>query len=215
MSTEQAASGLQEQFVDIAQQREASTLGMWVFLGTEVMFFGGVFLAFAIARSFHVEAFNAAAQHLDIVAGSVNTAILLTSSYVTAVAVPALKAGQKTRVIRLLSSAVVLGALFLVIKGYEYHEEWTKGFFPGEAFKGSNDRPTEFFFLFYFILTGVHGVHLLVALGVAAIVIWLVATDRVTQNKYMTLEVSALYWHFVDIVWIFVFPLLYLIGGRG
>jgi cytochrome c oxidase subunit 3 len=215
MSAEPSVTGLQEQFVDIGQQREASALGMWIFLGTEVMFFGGLFLAFAIARFFHTEGFNQAAKHLDVLAGSINSGILLTSSYLTALAVSALKEGRKRRAIGLLTVALTLGALFLVIKGCEYHEKWAEGLFPGQSSQGALDNQTEFFFLFYFILTGIHALHLLIALGVAGVVIWLVAVGRVTRDKYMTLEVSALYWHFVDIVWIFVFPLLYLVGGRA
>jgi cytochrome c oxidase subunit 3 len=204
------------QFEDVSQQRAASTLGMWVFLATEVMFFGGLFLAFAVARFLHADSFSQAAKHLDVLAGSINTAILFTSSFTTVLAVSALKEGRKKRVLGLLLVSIALGSLFLVIKGYEYHEKWTEGFFPGSSFaaSGPNRDQVELFFVFYFILTGLHAIHLLIALGVAAALGWLVIAGRVTQTRYMPLEVSALYWHFVDIVWVFVFPLLYLIGGR-
>jgi cytochrome c oxidase subunit III len=207
---------LAEQFEDIAQQRAASTLGMWVFLATEVMFFGGLFLAFAVARFLHADAFNQAAKQLDVLAGSINTAILLTSSFTTALAVAALKQGQEKRVIPLLLVSIVLGSMFVAIKGYEYHEKWTEGLFPGANFAvaGPDRNQIELFFLFYFILTGLHGIHLLIALGVAVVMISFLITGRITQTRYMEIEVSALYWHFVDIVWVFVFPLLYLIGGR-
>jgi cytochrome c oxidase subunit III len=210
------ATELAEQFEDLAQQRAASTLGMWVFLATEVMFFGGLFLAFAVARFLHPDAFNQATKQLDVVAGSINTAILFTSSFTTAVAVAALKQGQKKRVITLQLISILLGSVFLAIKGYEYHEKWTEGLFPGDNFIASEPgrNQKELFFLFYFILTGLHGIHLLVALGIAAVMVWFLITDQITQTRYMPLEVSALYWHFVDVVWVFVFPLLYLIGGR-
>jgi len=214
MSVEKATAELHEQFEDIAQQREASTLGMWVFLGTEVMFFGGLFLAFAVARFFHAEIFSQAAKQLDVFAGSINTAVLLSSSFTTALAVSALKQGCKKPAIGLLLISLALGALFLIIKGYEYHEKWVAGLFPGPTFARIDGKQSELFFLFYFIITGLHGLHLLIALGVAAVMVWLVIADRVTQQRYMPLEMSALYWHFVDIVWVFVFPLLYLIGGR-
>ena len=204
---------LAEHFEDIAQQRTAATLGMWVFLATEVMFFGGLFLAFAVARFLHADSFSQAAKHLDVVAGSINTAILLTSSFTTALAVEALKQDNKRRAINLLLISIGLGSVFLAIKGYEYHEKWTEGLLPGTTFTG--DQPAvQLFFLLYFILTGFHALHLLVALGVAAVMVWLLNTSRVTPMRYMPMEVSALYWHFVDIVWVFVFPILYLIGGR-
>jgi cytochrome c oxidase subunit III len=205
---------LAEQFEDIAQQRAAASLGMWVFLGTEVMFFGGLFLAFAVARFLHADSFSQAAKHLDIVAGSINTAILLTSSFTTALAVEALKQGNKKRVTNLLLVSIALGSMFLAIKGYEYHEKWTEGLFPGTTFAVGQPATNQLFFLFYFILTGFHALHLLIALGVAAVMVWLLHTARVTPTRYMPMEVSALYWHFVDIVWVFVFPILYLIGGR-
>jgi cytochrome c oxidase subunit 3 len=180
------------------------------------MFFGGLFLAFAVVRFLHADSFNQAAKQLDVLAGSVNTAILLTSSFTAALAVSALKQAQKRRVINLLLVSLALGSLFLAIKVYEYHEKWAEGFFPGAAFAvtGPARNQIELFFLFYFILTGVHGIHLLIALGVTAVMVWLIVTDRVTQIRYTPVEVSGLYWHFVDIVWVFVFPLLYLIGRR-
>ncbi|HEX3446384.1 MAG TPA: cytochrome c oxidase subunit 3 family protein [Chthoniobacterales bacterium] len=207
---------LAEQFEDIAQQRAAATLGMWIFLATEVMFFGGLFLAFAVARFLHADAFNQGAKQLDVLAGSINTAILLTSSFTTALAVAALKQGKKKCVIALLLISVVLGSLFLTIKGYEYHEKWTAGLFPGANFTadGPIRAQLELFFLFYFILTGLHGIHLLVALGIALAMLWFLIAGRITQTRYTPIETSALYWHFVDIVWVFVFPILYLIGGR-
>jgi cytochrome c oxidase subunit 3 len=207
---------LAEQFEDIAQQRQAATLGMWVFLATEVMFFGALFLAFSVNRSLHVESFRQAAKHLDILAGTINTAVLFTSSFTTALAVAALQQGKLKRVVGLLSVSIVLGGLFLAIKGYEYHEKWTEGLFPGAAFAVNDPagKEVELFFLFYFILTGLHGIHLLIALAVTAVLVWLVAMGRVTPARPTPLEASALYWHFVDVVWVFVFPLLYLIGGR-
>jgi cytochrome c oxidase subunit III len=205
---------LAEQFEDIAQQRAASTLGMWVFLATEVMFFGGLFLAFAVDRFLNVDAFNQGAKQLDVLAGSINTAVLLTSSFTTSLAVTALKQGQKSRAITLLLISIALATVFLVIKGYEYHEKWTEGLFPGASFAADGPTGHQLFFLFYFILTGLHGIHLLVALAVGVAMVWFLSTDRITQVRYTPFEVSALYWHFVDIVWLFVFPLLYLIGGR-
>jgi cytochrome c oxidase subunit III len=214
--TTRGAVALAEQFEDLAQQRAAVTLGMWFFLATEAMFFGGLFLAFAVARFLHPDAFNQGAKQLDVLAGSINTAILLTSSFTTALGVAALKVGQKNKVIFLLLVSILLGSIFLAIKGYEYHEKWTEGYFPGAGFAagGPVRGQLELFFLFYFILTGLHGMHLLVALGIACVMVWLLITDRITPTRHLPIETSALYWHFVDIVWVFVFPLLYLIGGR-
>jgi cytochrome c oxidase subunit III len=208
------ATTLAHHFEDIDQQRSASVLGMWVFLATEVMFFGGLFLAFAVARFLYPENFNQAARHLDVVAGSINTGILFTSSFTTALAVSTLKRNWKLSTIGLLLLSIALGSLFLIIKGYEYHEKWVEGLVPGASFTSSEPAQNQLFFIFYFALTGLHGIHLLVALVVMLIVVWLIFIGRVTPERYMPLEISALYWHFVDIVWVSVFPLLYLIGGR-
>jgi cytochrome c oxidase subunit III len=208
------ATTLAHHFEDIDQQRSASILGMWVFLATEVMFFGGLFLAFAVARFLYPENFNQAARHLDVVAGSINTGILFTSSFTTALAVSTLKRDWKLSTIGLLLLSIALGSLFLIIKGYEYHEKWVEGLVPGASFTSSEPAQNQLFFIFYFALTGLHGIHLLVALVVMLIVVWLIFIGRVTRERYMPLEISALYWHFVDIVWVSVFPLLYLIGGR-
>ena len=208
------ATTLAHHFEDISQQRSASILGMWVFLATEVMFFGGLFLAFAVARFLYAENFNQAAKHLDVVAGSINTGILFTSSFTTALAVSTLRRDWKLSTIGLLLLSIALGSLFLVIKGYEYHEKWVEGLVPGAGFTSSEPAHNQLFFIFYFTLTGLHGIHLLIALGVMLVVGWLVLSGRVSSERYMPLEISALYWHFVDIVWVFVFPLLYLIGGR-
>jgi cytochrome c oxidase subunit III len=208
------ATTLAHHFEDINQQRSAAILGMWVFLATEVMFFGGLFLAFAVARFLYAENFNQAAKHLDVVAGSINTGILFTSSFTTALAVSTLKRDWKLSTIGLLLLSIVLGCIFLVIKGYEYHEKWVEGLVPGASFTSSEPAHNQLFFIFDFALTGLHGIHLLIALGVMFVIVWLIVIRRVTGERYMPLEISALYWHFVDVVWVFVFPLLYLIGGR-
>ena len=205
------------QFEDATQQHESSMLGMWIFLATEIMFFGGLFAAYTVYRAMHPAAFEAASRHLDIVLGAINTGVLLTSSLTMALAVRCAQIGKRWNVVVFLTVTMLLGIAFLCIKGLEYHQKYTGHLVPGASFSfaGPHSREAEMFFYLYFAMTGLHAIHMIVGIGVVGVITILAARGRFTPTYYTPLEVTGLYWHFVDIVWIFLFPLLYLIGSRG
>jgi cytochrome c oxidase subunit 3 len=210
----QNSTALEAQFEDLDQQREASTLGMWVFLGTEVMFFGGLFVAYSIYRFWYSDTFIHCSLALDIVAGAINTAVLLTSSLTMALAVDAARRGAQKRTVWLVFATILFGLCFLAIKAYEYHHKWAEHHIPGPGFHFEGhipERQAQLFFWIYFALTGLHGLHVLVGVGVLTVMVLLVRAKWVNSERYMPIEVTGLYWHFVDIVWVFLFPLLYLI----
>ena len=201
-------------FDDIEQQHEASWLGMWVVLATEVMFFGGMFLGYTFYRTAYPQAFAGASNHLDIWLGTVNTAVLICSSFTMALAVRAAQLGQRKPVMVFLILTIVLGAIFLGIKFTEYHAKFVEHLVPGSAFtyEGPFADAAEIFFSFYFAMTGMHALHMIIGIGLLATLIVKTARGRFSANYYTPVEVVGLYWHFVDIVWIFLFPLLYLVG---
>ena len=207
---------LYEHFSDIEQQRESSTAGIWVFIGSEIMFFGVLILAFSVYRFSYAQAFSDGAQELNAVLGAVNTVILFTSGLTMSLAAATNKMGGKFPTIFLLLATAVLGTVFLVIKGIEYHDDWSKGLFPGEGFHWSeSDSPqVQLFFVLYFIMTGFHALHLVVGIGLIVVMSWLVLSGWIHKEHFMPLEVAGIYWHFVDMVWIFLFTLLYLLGGK-
>lgn len=205
------------QFDDAAQQHESSTLGMWIFLATEIMFFGGLFTSYTVYRVMHPVAFEAASHHLDIVLGALNTGVLLTSSLTMALAVRSAQTGKRRNTVAFLIVTMLLGAAFLCIKGLEYYQKYTDHLVPGPSFSfpGPHSHEAEMFFYLYFAMTGLHAIHMIAGLGVVSVIAIQAARGRFTPAYYTPLEVTGLYWHFVDIIWIFLFPLLYLIGSRG
>jgi cytochrome c oxidase subunit 3 len=210
---------LQHHFDDMAQQAEASTLGMWVFLITEIMFFGGLFMAYLVYRSASPEAFQEASAHLSINLGAFNTAVLIFSSLTMALGVRAAQTNSpaKTQVTWIILT-MCLGATFLVVKFFEYKEKFEDLIVPGPYFdtsKWEHPAGVEMFYSLYFCMTGLHALHMIIGLGIMT---WLLVTalkDRYDSDYYTPVEVAGLYWHFVDIVWIFLFPLLYLIGAHA
>ncbi|MBV8214087.1 MAG: cytochrome c oxidase subunit 3 [Verrucomicrobia bacterium] len=207
---------LYEHFSDIEQQRETSAAGIWVFIASEIMFFGALILAFSVYRFNYPQAFSEGAQQLNVVLGAINTGVLFTSGLTMSLAAAANKMGARFLTLLLLLATAVLGAAFLAIKAFEYHEDWIKGLFPGESFHwtGSDSPQVQLFFLLYFIMTGFHAVHLIVGIGLILVVAWLVLRGWIHEEHFMPLEVAGIYWHFVDMVWIFLFTLLYLLGGK-
>ena len=207
---------LYEQFSDIEQQRETSAAGIWVFIGSEIMFFGALILAFSVYRFNYPQAFSEGARQLNVGLGAINTGVLFTSGLTMSLAAATNRTGARFLTILLLLATAVLGAAFLAIKGFEYREDWTKGLFPGEGFNwsGSNSPQVQLFFLLYFIMTGFHALHLIVGIGLILVVAWLVLKGWIHEEHFMPLEVAGIYWHFVDMVWIFLFTLLYLLGGK-
>jgi cytochrome c oxidase subunit 3 len=209
---------LAHHFDDLEQQKEASTLGMWIFLGTEVLFFGGLFLAYAIYRSWYPEAFAASSHTLDLTLGAVNTVALITSSLTMALAVHAAQTGNRKALMLFLVATMVLGAVFLGIKAVEYADKFEHHHVPGVDFHFEEEalaREAEIFFSLYFVMTGLHALHMVIGLG---IMLWMLRwawNGTITREYASPIEISGLYWHFVDIVWIFLFPLLYLLGRHG
>jgi cytochrome c oxidase subunit 3 len=208
--------GLQHHFDDMEQQREAGTLGMWVFLITEIMFFGALFFAYALYRTYFPLEFAAASNELDLTMGTINTVVLICSSLTMALAVYSAQVGSKPRTqVLFLLATMALGATFLVIKGFEYAEKFRLHHFPGPGFhwEGAGD-PThvQMFFYIYFAMTGLHALHMIIGLGIMTFLVLTARRGRYTPEYHAPVEISGLYWHFVDIVWIFLFPLLYLLG---
>jgi cytochrome c oxidase subunit 3 len=205
---------LAHHFDDIEQQYEASGLGMWLFLLTEIMFFGGLFAGYTVYRSAYPVAFAEGSHHLDIVLGSINTAVLLGSSLTMALAVQAAQVGQRQALVGFLGLTILLGAVFLGIKGVEYAHKFTEHLFPGSQFvyEGANAGQVQLFFSFYIGMTAMHALHMVIGLGLLTVLALRAWRGRFSSTYYTPVEIVGLYWHFVDIVWIFLFPLLYLLG---
>ncbi len=185
---------------------------MWAFLATEVMFFGGLFLCYTIYRASYHEAFREASHHLNIWLGGLNTVVLLTSSYTMALAVHYARAGDRQRLERFLWYTILLGTLFLLIKAVEWSTEIHHGLLPGPYFdRGRFSPEVELFYVCYFIMTGLHATHMVVGLGILLTLIFMVRRGTFTPQYNTPVDMSGLYWHFVDVVWIFLFPMLYLI----
>jgi cytochrome c oxidase subunit III len=207
---------LQHHFDDMEQQAEASTLGMWVFLVTEIMFFGGLFMAYLAYRSAAPTAFQEGSAHLSIGWGAFNTGVLILSSLTMAMAVRAAQTGSPPRTqVGWLLATMTLGLVFLGVKYIEYSEKFRDHIVPGPFFDASKwEHPAgvEMFYSLYFCMTGLHALHMIVGIGIMTVISTMAWRGRFDADYYTPVEVSGLYWHFVDIVWIFLFPLLYLIG---
>jgi cytochrome c oxidase subunit 3 len=200
-----------EQFEDAQQQAEASHLGMWTFIATEILFFGGLFLAYFVYRHFYFNAFVAGSKHTDVFYGTLNSVILLTSSFTMALAVQFAKVGQTKLIVRCLLLTIFLGAAFVVVKGFEYHKDIADHLVPGPNFDPSLPLQSQIFFWFYWVMTGLHGVHILIGLGVLTVMTILAHREKFSATYHTPIEITGLYWHFVDIVWLFLYPLLYLV----
>ena len=208
------------QFDDLAQQHEASTLGMWAFLATEVMFFGGALTAYAVYRYSYPDAFEMASRLEKWGVGAANTAVLLCSSLTMALAVHAAQMGHRKAIVGWLMATVVFGTAFLGVKAWEYHHLYVEHLIPtpetfdphGEHFPPGLRRPAQLFYSFYFALTGIHALHMIVGIGIIFYVAGMARRGRFSPEYHNPVEMTGLYWHFVDIVWIFLYPLLYLIA---
>ena len=205
---------LAHHFDSLAQQSEATTLGMWVFLVTEVLFFGGLFATYMIYRSWYPAAFAAASHELDVTLGTVNTVVLITSSLTMALAVHAAQLGQRKLLMTFLILTMILGTVFLGIKSVEYYHKFAEHHVPGADFQFEKEHilHAQIFFSLYFVMTGLHAVHMIIGIGIMLVMLYWSWNGTITPEYFSPIEISGLYWHFVDIVWIFLFPLLYLIG---
>jgi cytochrome c oxidase subunit III len=207
---------LAHHFESLEQQNDASLLGMWIFLGTEILFFGGALMAYMIYRMWYPDAFAIASSEIAILPGAINTAVLILSSLTMALAVHAAQTGERGKIMFFIVVTMILGAAFLGIKAYEYYEKYLEGHIPGFGldfrFEPEYQKNAQIFFSLYFVLTGLHALHMIVGLGIMTWMLIWVKQGIITTDYYSPIEISGLYWHFVDIVWIFLFPLLYLIG---
>ena len=202
----------QHHFYSMAQQYEASVLAMWVFLVTEVMFFGGMFMAYLVYRNAYPQAWVESSHELNVYLGAANTLVLICSSLTMVLAVRSAQVGSKIGQIVNLILTILLGSTFLVIKYFEYAAKFEHHLVPGPTFRTDLPFGSQLFFSLYFCLTGVHALHMVVGIGLMLVMLVLAIRGRFTPDYYNQIEISGLYWHFVDIVWIFLFPLLYLVG---
>ena len=208
---------LQHHFETLDQQHEAATLGMWVFLVTEVMFFGGLLMAYMLYRVWYPLAWSEGSLDLDILLGGTNTVVLIASSLTMALAVRSAQTGAPSATVRWLLLTMALGLTFLVIKFFEYEHKYELGHIPGIRFTETGpDAPhLAIFFSLYFSLTGLHALHMVIGVSLLSVITFMAWRRRFTPEWYTPVEISGLYWHFVDIVWIFLFPLLYLVDRAG
>jgi cytochrome c oxidase subunit 3 len=206
-------SGIAEQFETTAEEQESGLVGMWIFLATEVLFFGVLFFVYSVARVQYGAAFAAASKHTDVILGTCNTAILLTSSLTMALAVRASELRDAVQTRRWLGATMALGAVFLIIKGVEYHKEFAEHLVPHFDFQFDDAHlvGAGIFFSLYFVMTGLHALHLLIGIAILGVLARRVTTARKRTERRGTVEVAGLYWHFIDLVWIFLYPLLYLV----
>jgi cytochrome c oxidase subunit 3 len=218
---------LQHHFDTLGQQKSAASLGMWVFIAQEIMFFGGMFAAYLIYRLWYFAGYAAASQELDLVMGGINTVVLIASSLTVAMAVNAAQEGKQKQIVWFLFATLVLGVVFLVIKYFEYsakfqlheahHAAATIRLFPmqgwfhvdGELAPIANQM--RMFMVLYFALTGMHALHMIVGIVLLLVIMRMAHKGEFTPKWYTPVEMFGLYWHFVDIIWIFLFPLLYLV----
>jgi len=237
---------LRHHFADVEQQRNAASLGMWWFLGTEIMFFGGMFCGYLVYRRIYFPEFAVASKSLDLFVGTFNTIVLICSSLTVAQSVRAAQLGNRKLQVRMLLLTLLFGLSFLGIKTYEWGQKYKEHHIPtfdynviggeGDLVKGhehllgidkvQNDpvklrqreaeiqRHTKIFYSLYFALTGMHAIHMIVGVGIFIVITWMAYKGRFTPEYHTPLEIAGLYWHFVDIVWIYLFPLLYLIDRK-
>ena len=210
-------------FSDPQQQKDSANLGMWIFLATEVMFFGGLFCAYLIYRGWYFEDFAAASTSIDALLGGTNTAVLICSSLTVVLAIWAAQTSRRGLLLTMLVLTMMFGVVFLGIKAKEYKDKFEEHHVPGASFsfdketipghpgQYANPRHAEIFFALYFIMTGLHALHMIIGLGIFCWLLWMAWKGRFTPEYHTPLEVGGLYWHFVDIIWIYLFPLLYLI----
>lgn len=205
---------LAHQFESLGAQKEAATFGMWVFLATEVLFFGGLFLTYSVYRMWYPAAFAAGSRELNIALGTINTATLITSSLTMVLAVHAAETGNRKQLLLFIIVTMVLGLVFLGIKADEYYEKFVDHHVPGPnfQFEAQYFRNAQIFFSMYFIMTGLHAVHMIIGLGVMTWMLVWAWNGTITKEYHSPIEIAGLYWHFVDIIWIWLYPLLYLIG---
>ncbi len=234
---------LQHHFDTMAQQKEVAVVGMWVFLLTEILFFGGLFMAYMLYRVWYFEAFAVASRSLDLFWGGLNTAVLIASSLTMAMGVRSAQTNKRMATVNWLILTMILGAVFLGVKVIEYADKFEHHHVPGYNFQWASEHPstslgaaegvpstalgaehaapamsadqlqltTQIYFSLYFTMTGLHALHMIIGIGIMCVITWMAWKGKFDAEYYTPVEMTGLYWHFVDIVWIFLFPLLYLV----
>ncbi len=215
-SHEQHHPFLQHHFEDLGQQHEASTLGMWFFVAQEILFFGGLFAAYFVYREMYPHAWKAGSHHQNWQIGAANTIVLIGSSLTMALAVWGAQGAKRKFTTVMLVLTLILGSIFVGVKGFEYSKHIEEGLFPGSLYHNVHDAPeltrgVEMFMTFYFTMTGLHALHMIIGAGLLLYFIRRAWRGDFGPEYYGPIEIMGLYWHFVDIVWIFLFPLLYLV----
>jgi cytochrome c oxidase subunit III len=216
---------LRHHFAGVQQQRDAASFGMWLFLATEIMFFGGMFCAYLVYRYWYFNEFAAGSRSLDIWLGTINTAVLICSSLTVALGVRAAQMGQRKLLLVLLSLTLLFGFAFLGIKGVEWYDKYKEHHIPGASFNADDiakeypkipisQSHEQIYFSLYFAMTGLHALHMVIGIGLFGVIFYYAWKGRYTSGYYTPVENAGLYWHFVDIVWIYLFPLLYLIDRK-
>ncbi|RPI12531.1 MAG: cytochrome c oxidase subunit 3 family protein [Acidobacteriales bacterium] len=205
---------LQHHFTEMEQQVETGKLGMWLFLVTELLLFGGLFAGYALMAGKHPEAFRAAHEHLNRGLGALNTVVLLVSSFTMVMAVASARENRRRRLIGFLILTLLLAGVFLGVKYFEYSHKFHEGLLPGKYYSHPGDAVAGqfMFFSFYFMMTGLHGIHIVAGMGVMGWLLWRAMKGQFSSSYYAPVDLAGLYWHLVDIIWIYLFPLLYLIG---
>jgi cytochrome c oxidase subunit 3 len=208
------AAHLAHHFSDADQQHESAKLGMWIFLLTEILLFGGLFVAYTVYRAWHPEMFYNAHRFLDVHLGTLNTVVLISSSVTMALAIRSLQLDEARKAARLLLATLLLAGVFLVVKYFEYSHKFHLGQLPGKyyTFEGVTGTNPHIFFSVYFLTTGLHGLHVMAGMVVIGAMLVKTLRRRFSSAYYTPVELTGLYWHLVDMIWIFLFPLLYLIG---
>lgn len=205
---------LQHHFREMSQQFDAAKIGMWLFLVTEVLLFGGLFVGYGIMHARHPEAFMAAHHHLDKTLGALNTVVLLISSFTMVLSVWAAQTSRKKLLVIFLLLTLACAGTFMVVKYFEYSHKFHEGLLPGKYYSHKGDTvPGQFlFFSFYFMMTGLHGIHVLLGMVAIAWLVWRALKGHFSAEYYSPVEITGLYWHLVDLIWIYLFPLMYLIS---
>ena len=225
ITAEQHGPELRHHFATVEQQRDAASLGMWLFLATEIMFFGGMFCAYLIYRMWYFNEFAAGSRSLNLKWGTINTIVLICSSLTVALGVRAAQMGKRKLLVILLVLTIVFGFAFLGIKGIEWYDKYKEHHIPGASFNADDivqdypqihidQRHEQIYFSLYFAMTGLHALHMIIGVGIFAFLLYYAWKGRYTPGYYTPIELGGLYWHFVDIVWIYLFPLLYLIDRK-
>ena len=204
----------QHHFVNAEQQFSTSKLGMWLILATEILMFGGLFVGYGLMQSLYPEAWVAGHHHLDRMMGAVNTVFLLVSSYTMVMAVHSASTNNKRKTLWNLLLTLGFAAGFLVVKFFEYSHKFHDGLLPGRLFTYAGGGPPQqaMFFGFYFVMTGLHGFHVVVGMGLISWIMLRASRGEFSSAYYTPVDLVGLYWHLVDLIWIYLFPLLYLVS---